>query len=774
MADHHHVAIGPATTVVGSACWADDEPVCPLPDWQARGLPRFGDNRWDFRGHPDAIDKANENTWIYNWSAISDSAYALAVREFAMGRMNRPHRLPGVGRFTWPPSTTIQYLWVLEPFLAWVEAHLGGIPPGSISQQELNVYAKAVLVGRGSWNYKTNLLRAVQVFFAYFTVAATSEHPDDRLELSLVTDLLPWAGKSVSSLVGRERHDQNRTARIPPAVMDPLLRWALFYLEVAADDILSAHRELQSYPCDAAYSYGTDDYPDRLDCFLEHRVVPTYANGTLALTHLALASRVPRYRLETTDARRRLDAARHQHGTDDVESAQPRQQVLSSVRRFVEARRRAGRGLPIYDLPEGGRNGRKDVGDVNVALSLAMCGYYPISHMHYREAASILEAARVELGGEPGGMNTPISTNPETGRPWRDRFSPASLAHETRMLQTAAFLVTTYLSGMRVDEVLALQPGCCRQDICADGLIYVHRLQSTLSKGQPKPAAATWVVTEHVHRAVEILEKLPRAPTRGANGRITVRARRRIDRLFQFGSNLHGEIRRFVDHVNELEGYDLLDSTGVNARALRRTLAWYIAHRPFGTTALAIQYKHVHATITEGYVGLADGEFRDLLATEAVEAELEALARRLLARRGGGVVRAAEPSPTSQRLDALARDTTRFPGLVDPDGHYERRLLRDEHLMYYVGGCANCAFDPAFSLCNPGGDHPIMAHCRWWECGCAEHLPEHLAAVDHAIGEARRHLRVQRLPAPQRQVLRRQIKAMQAKRDAHLECNDGS
>ena len=49
-----------------------------------------------------------------------------------------------------------------------------------------------------------------------------------------------------------------------------------------------------------------------------------------------------------------------------------------------------------------------------------------------------------------------------------------------------------------------------------------------------------------------------------------------------------------------------------------------------------------------------------------VEAELAALASRLLARRAGtGVVRAPEPSRTSERLDALARDTARFPGLVD-------------------------------------------------------------------------------------------------------------
>jgi hypothetical protein len=776
MADRRAAARTPRGLV--SECWADDEPVCPLPDWQARGLPRFGDDRWDFRGHPHAIDKAHEPTWVYDWRRAPNPAHELAMREFAMGRMNRPLRLPGVGRFMWPPSTTFLHLRSLEPFLAWVDLQLAGKPLEAVDQDDLDVYAKTVLAGRGGQSHKYNRLRAVQVFFAYFTISATSEHTEDRLELSLVTDLVPWAGKPVTGLIGRERRDQNRTPRIPPAVMDPLLRSALFYVEVAAGDILAAHRELQSYPCDAAYGYGIDDYLDRLDQFLADHPVPTFANGKLAATHLAMASRIPRRHLQTPEARRRLDAARHEQGTEIVEETLAREDLRESLRRFVAARRRAGRGIPIYDLPEGGRAGRKDVGDTNVALCLAMCGLYMPAARHWRQAAPVLEEARAELGGEPGGMGTPISVKPETGQPWRDRFSPASLVVETRMLQTACFLVVTYLSGMRVDEVLALRAGCCHQDITADGLVYVHRLQSTLSKGQPKPVTATWVVTEQVHRAVEVLEQLPRLPTRSTarpdKGTVTVRARRRTDRLFQFGNHLHGAVQSFVTHINELVGHDLLNGRGVNARALRRTLAWYIAHRPFGTTALAIQYKHVHAAISEGYVGFADREFKELLATEAVEAELEALAERLLARQGGaGIVRAGKPSRTSERLDELARGTARFPGLVDPDGHYERRLLRDEHLTYHVGGCANCAFDPACSLCNPGGDHPIMARCRWWECGCAEHLPEHLAAVEHAITEARRHLRLRRLPAPQRQVLRRQVKAMEAKRDAITEANHG-
>ncbi|MHB8340500.1 MAG: hypothetical protein ACYDB7_04915 [Mycobacteriales bacterium] len=773
MADHRRTPAWTASARLDSACWSDDEPVCALPDWQAHGLPRFGDDRWDFRGHPHAIDKASEHGWLYDWGAVANPTYALAMREFAMGRMNRPLQLPGVARFSWPASTTIIYLRALEGFFAWVGTELAGLPLAAIGQDDLSRYAQTVLSGRGSIAQQTGRLRAVQAFFAYFTIAGTSRPAAEGLPLSFATELIPWGGKSVSALAGRNRSEANRTPRIPPAVMDPLLRQALFYVEIAAGDILGAHRELQSYPCDAACNYGTDDHSDRLEEFLENRPVPTYANGKPALARICMAARLPRRSLQTPQARRRLDTARRDHGTEIVEWLRPREDLLRSLQRFVADRRHTGRGIPVYDAPEGGKN----VGDVNVALSLAMCGHHPAADaLHYREAAAILEAAHAEFGGEPGGMNAPISTNPDTGRPWRPPFSPASLARETRLLQTACFIVITYLSGMRVDEVLALQPGCCRQDVSADGLVYVHRLASTLSKGQPKPAPATWVVTEHVHRAVGVLEQLPRSPARSAEGRVTVRARRRVDRLFQFGTNLGVEIGLFVARLGDLgeEGQDQLGSRGINARALRRTLAWYIAHRPFGTTALAIQYKHVHATISEGYVGVADEEFRDLLVTETVEAELEALAQRIITRRGGvAAVRAATPNRTSERIEELVRDTARFPGLVDHDGHYELRLLRDEHLSYHVAGCANCAYDPAVSLCNRGGDHPIMARCRWWECGCAEHLPEHLSALGHAIAEAEGHLRLRRLPAPQRRVLRGQLGAMQAARDAIVEVRGG-
>src|SRR3546814_8337398 len=57
-------------------------------------------------------------------------------------------------------------------------------------------------------------------------------------------------------------------------------------------------------------------------------------------------------------------------------------------------------------------------------------------------------------------MDTPISIDPDSGRPWRARFDAKTLAQEERMLQAAAYIVCAYLTGMRDCEVQAMRRGC--------------------------------------------------------------------------------------------------------------------------------------------------------------------------------------------------------------------------------------------------------------------------------------------------------------------------
>src|SRR3546814_3804877 len=86
----------------------------------------------------------------------------------------------------------------------------------------------------------------------------------------------------------------------------------------------------------------------------------------------------------------------------------------------------------------------------------------------------------------------------------------------------------------------------------------------------------------------------------------------------------------------------------ITTRQFRRTIAWHIANRPFGTIAGMIQYKHASVAAFEGYAGTSASAFR---------AEIEAQ-RRLgqtddlpdyFDRRQGGASRGGPAGPRSGR-----------------------------------------------------------------------------------------------------------------------------
>src|SRR3546814_20374158 len=80
--------------------------------------------------------------------------------------------------------------------------------------------------------------------------------------------------------------------------------------------------------------------------------------------------------------------------------------------------------------------------------------------MHFglaKGVSALIEAAAADLGVEVGGMDTPISIDPDSGRPWRARFDAKTLAQEERMLQAAAYIVCAYLTRMRDCEVQAMR-----------------------------------------------------------------------------------------------------------------------------------------------------------------------------------------------------------------------------------------------------------------------------------------------------------------------------
>src|SRR3546814_18591321 len=106
-------------------------------------------------------------------------------------------------------------------------------------------------------------------------------------------------------------------------------------------------------------------------------------------------------------------------------------------------------------------------------------------------------------------MDTPISIDPESGRPWRVRFDVKTLATEERMLQAAAYVVCAYLTGMRDCEVQAMRRGCLSIARSEDGLVERQRVRSTLYKGRSSIGeSASWVTIAPVAEAIAVLARL--------------------------------------------------------------------------------------------------------------------------------------------------------------------------------------------------------------------------------------------------------------------------
>jgi hypothetical protein len=235
------------------------------------------------------------------------------------------------------------------------------------------------------------------------------------------------------------------------------------------------------------------------------------------------------------------------------------------------------------------------------------------------------------LGPEIGGMDCHISADPDTGLRWRARFDERSLAEEERMLQAAAYVVCAYLTGMRDSELQAMRAGCHSVSKSADGIVERHRIKSVTYKARDRSGEeAEWITIAPVARAIEIVERLT-APQRKVRGTDT------IWQTLSMAGGEHAELRgNVIRLVNDLR--DHLDSFSSDRPAIprvddrpwwftprqfRRTLAWYIANRPFGTVAGKIQYKHASIAMFEGYAGSIPSGFRREVEQERALGQLD-------------------------------------------------------------------------------------------------------------------------------------------------------
>lgn len=550
-----------------------------------------------------------------------------------------------------------------------------------------------------------------------------ARHLDIAADFHLFAPLLPgggltfapWRGRSVYDIAGApHKHratGENTTPRIPEAVIEPLLAWSIKYVKLFARDIFAARAEWER---------------------IQHRA-------------------------------RRITAA--EAGLPTIFMGRRRR---ARIRAFINERIQAGRGIPTYTRRVAGRYAwRRSNGEplINWILIERMTACTQFRDFHQQEIREAAAATSFEIGG----MDTPISNDPDTGCPWRERFDPDSLALEERMLETAAYVICAYLTGMRDCEVQAMRAGCCSVERSEDGLVQRYRVRSKVFKGAPAgPEDANWVAIAPVADAITLMERLTRRLRRrdGNDGLWRNLHKAPEQALPHIAYNIVFMLNRFRDHLNAQFGSPETPiipsgpdgrSWRFTTRQFRRTIAWHIANRPFGAVAGMIQYKHASIAAFEGYAGSSRSGFRAEIAREHAFGQMEDIISYFEARQDGLTISGPASARVSKALDAAAADLDPLPGMIADRGRL-RALLKDLARTLHVGPLADCFFDPARALClkratDLDSDRPALALCEPTRCPNACFTSRHRPVWAKARDDARTLLREKRLSQAQRTTL---------------------
>ena len=489
--------------------------------------------------------------------------------------------------------------------------------------------------------------------------------------------VVPWPGRPANLVAGRRVPVENATLRIPEEVMAPFLRAAVFYVETASADLLAAREEI-------------------------------------AALERARAGR----RLAPSEARMALES-------------------------FIEARRGSGRGIPA--LPLQARHKRREarlaegiVQAPNEQLIALLAGVH--GTFYHR---SLLGSAGDELGYEQGGLDTALSAWPPTGTPWRARLDPWSLRVELTQLRTACFVVIAYLSGMRDAEARELRRDCALNEVGLDGRVR-HKLRGRVFKDRPLAGdEEEWVVLDVVHRAVEVLLQINDDPTHlfgHSNG-----AR------FELLANMGLRMNRFADHAEELFGsaeqrFVAGFSDGEETKRwsftpsqLRRTLAWHIAHQPFGVVAGARQYKHAGVAVFEGYAGNSASGFAAEVEAEQAVARLDYVEELFRDWASGGPSGGGAARGINAEFARIEAELAQLPGTV-ADNRRLRAMLEHLSVTLHPGVLGDCFFRPESALClkhakaSPARPAPVLDACL--SCPNARRSTVHLGRLEQARDQA--------------------------------------
>ncbi|MFJ8948374.1 hypothetical protein ACIRG4_35015 [Streptomyces sp. NPDC102395] len=675
----------------GSERVPDDAPVLPDHVLAAAGRPgpgpRFADPVWDLG--PFLPRSTSQRTIVF--TSVADPITALVLREYLYSRLRRgnsalvrrgPMKLTGIFGAAQKARTVIATLQAV-----------GARRLSEVTTQHL----QAALERWQAVSAEEAALRvtAVKHLFAHGPFLTA-----DRLLVN------PWPGRSAHAVAGVVRDEENTTERIPEATIAPLVKGAVFYVTTAGPDILAARAE--------------------------------YAE--LAVAH-------------TTQRRPRGSGS-----------------ARARIEEYVAELRATGRGVPALPTRQAARGvGVPTVDGVpqapNAALVARLTGVSASV-----EVRRYLTEAATELGYEIGGLRTALSNWPSSGRPWRPGLGPLELATEVVQLRMACWIVIAYLSGMRDAEVRELAPDCAFTENGPDGRIR-YKLRGRVLKGRKLAGEeAEWVVLDIVHQAVALLTAVNDDPTHlfGHKGMTS-------NSLVLFGS-VNRRLNDFRDHLNALFSTSDIpyvplhmaapepgteptahDEPGreekedpeeepvpwrLSTRQFRRTLAWHIAHQPFGVVAGARQYQHAELALFEGYAGTSASGFAAEVAAERAVAQLDYVEDLYRDWNDGHRASGGAAGRVNAEFDRIRRELGDLPGITASPARL-RTMLQHLTKTLHPGVLNDCFYQHSTAVCAKRAHHtgrplPLLTMCL--TCPNARRSSVHLPRLTTARAQAQRPL----------------------------------
>ncbi len=324
----------------------------------------------------------------------------------------------------------------------------------------------------------------------------------------------------------------------------------------------------------------------------------------------------------------------------------------------------------------------------------------------------------------PSPLATPVVGTIGTS-PWRTAIDYDEAPRLMRYLGTAAFIVCSYLTGMRPSEVLGLRTGCCPAPKAGRHLIYGHVYKTArdengyhLSSGELRDVP--WVAITPVVNAIRVLERmvpegaflfdqsehdhLVRRPRDGDGALVVNTLRIRVNDFIDWAnaeairSGRPGEVIPPDPHGQ------------IGTGRFRRTLAWHIARRPGGLVALAIQYGHMRTSVSVGYASRSRDGIHELLDVETARATIDTVADLHADLEDGTGV----SGPAARRAINAAAQAPRFEG-VAITRRQARDVLANPDLAVHDNPHAllMCVYKPEKALCQREGakDTPSLDRC---------------------------------------------------------------